>query len=68
MLRKSLYILFAILLIFVVLSANATPALASTCSETVIVQRGDTPVENWPALNSRCSGSGSDRYPSGRLT
>jgi len=42
MLRKSLYIMFAILLTFVVLSANATPALASTCGETVIVQRGDT--------------------------
>ena len=42
MLRKSLFGSIVILFTLIVLFANASPALASTCGDTVTVQRGDT--------------------------
>lgn len=42
MLRKQLFGSIVILITLLVLFANAAPALASTCGDTVTVQRGDT--------------------------
>ena len=42
MLRKPFFKSFVVLFTLLVLLANAVPALASTCGDTVTVQRGDT--------------------------